>query len=93
MSNAVLEAMSKGVPVLASDIEGNRSVVADGEDGFLFASAAEFQEKAERLLSDPALRVVMGHRARMKIAAYFRLEGEIDKYLALYRDLVAARGG
>ncbi len=93
MSNAILEAMSKGVPVLASDIEGNRSVVTDGEDGFLFASAAEFLAKADRLLDDPALRVVMGHRARMKIATHFRLEGEIDKYLALYRTLVAARRG
>ena len=93
MSNAVLEAMGKGVPVLASDIEGHRSVIADGEDGFLFASAAEFQAKAERLLDDPALRIVMGHRARMKIAAHFRLEGEIDSYLALYRGLVAGRGG
>jgi glycosyltransferase involved in cell wall biosynthesis len=93
MSNAVLEAMSKGVPVLASDIEGNRSVIADGEDGFLFGSAAEFLAKADRLLDDPALRAVMGHRARMKIAAHFRLEGEIDRYLALYRDLVAGRGG
>jgi hypothetical protein len=35
----------------------------------------------------------MGNRARMKIAAHFRLEGEIDRYLALYRSLVAARGG
>ena len=93
MSNAVLEAMSKGVPVLASDIEGNRSVVADGEDGFLFASAAEFLAKADRLLSDPALRVAMGHRARMKIAAQFRREGEIDRYLTLYRGLVAGREG
>ena len=93
MSNAVLEAMSKGVPVLASDIEGNRSVITDGEDGFLFGSAAEFLAKADRLLDDPALRAVMGHRARRKIAAHFRLEGEIDRYLALYRDLVAGRGG
>jgi len=93
MSNAVLEAMSKGVPVLASDIEGNRSVITDGEDGFLFASAGEFLAKADRLLDDPALRAVMGNRARMKIAAHFRLEGEIDRYLALYRSLVAARGG
>lgn len=93
MSNAVLEAMSKGVPVLASDIEGNRSVITDGEDGFLFASAGEFLAKADRLLDDPALRAVMGNRARMKIAAHFRLEGEIDRYLALYRGLVAARGG
>jgi len=27
----------------------------------------------------------------MKIAAHFRLEGEIDKYLALYRNLSRAR--
>jgi L-malate glycosyltransferase len=92
MSNAILEAMSKGVPVLASDIEGNRSVIADGEDGFLFASPDEFLVKAERLLDDPALRAVMGHRARMKIASQFRLECEIGKYLALYRDLVGDGG-
>lgn len=92
MSNAVLEAMSKGVPVLASDIDGNRSVIADGEDGFLFASAAEFLAKAECLLDDPALRAMMGHRAQMKIASRFRLEGEIRKYLALYRDLVGGGG-
>lgn len=93
MSNAVLEAMSKGVPVLAADIDGNRSVITDGEDGFLFASAGEFLAKADRLLDDPALRAVMGHRARRKIAARFRLEGEIDGYLALYRRLVAVRKG
>ena len=87
MSNAVLEAMSKGVPVLASDIEGNRSVIADGEDGFLFGTAEEFLGKAERLLDDPALRAVMGRRARVKIATQFRLEGEIGKYLEVYRGL------
>jgi glycosyltransferase involved in cell wall biosynthesis len=93
MSNAVLEAMSKGVPVLASDIEGNRTVITDGQDGFLFSSEEEFLAKAERLLDDPALRSLMGNRARMKIATQFRLEGEIDRYLALYRDLVASLGG
>ncbi len=93
MSNAVLEAMSKGIPVLASDIEGNRSVIADGDDGFLFASPAEFLAKAVRLLEDPGLRAVMGHRARMKAATRFRLGGEIGKYLDLYRELVAGGGG
>ena len=92
MSNAVLEAMSKGVAVLASDIEGNRSVIVDGEDGFLFASADEFLAKAERLLGDPALRTVMGRRAQRKATAHFRLEGEIDQYLALYRELVSSGG-
>lgn len=93
MSNAVLEAMSKGVPVLASDIEGNRSVIVDGRDGFLFASATEFMAKAKRLLSEPALRAMMGDRARTKVARQFHPQGEIDNYLALYQDLAAGRGG
>ena len=91
MSNAVLEAMSKGVSVLASDIEGNRSVIEDGQDGFLFRSEAEFLEKAGRLLEDPALRYTIGRRAKQKIAAHFSLEGEIGGYLSLYQSLTAER--
>ena len=89
MSNAVLEAMSQGIPVLAADIEGNRSVVADGEDGFLFALEAEFLDKAERLILDPALRASLGRRARQKISARYPPEAEIDGYLRLYQSLLA----
>lgn len=91
MSNAVLEAMSKAVPVLASDIEGNRSVIEDGRDGFLYRSPAEFEEKLERLMEDAALGPALGRRAQQKIARHFRLEGEIGAYLRLYRSLTAAR--
>jgi glycosyltransferase involved in cell wall biosynthesis len=91
MSNAVLEAMSKGVPVLASDIEGNRSVIQDGRDGLLYGSPAEFEQKLERLIQDRALAATLGSRARDKIAREFRLGGEIDAYLRLYRSLLAAR--
>lgn len=90
MSNAVLEAMSKGVPVLASDIEGNRTVIVDGHDGFLFGSETDFLEKMERLLADPALRYALGRRAMRKIEMEFPLEGEIGGYLALYQSLSAA---
>jgi glycosyltransferase involved in cell wall biosynthesis len=81
--------MSKGVPVLASDIEGNRSVITDGHDGFLFRSEADFLEKMERLLVDPALRHALGHRGKRKIEREFPFEGEIGAHLALYRSLVA----
>ncbi len=92
MSNAVLEAMSKAIPVLASDIEGNRSIILDGEDGFLFRSEAEFLDKAERLVNDPALRYGLGRRAQQKIAAHFSLEGEIGGYLRLYESLALGSG-
>src|SRR5262249_28049667 len=42
MPNSVLEALASGRPVLASDIDGNRSLVADGVTGFLFRDVAEF---------------------------------------------------
>ncbi|MCA9133930.1 MAG: glycosyltransferase, partial [Planctomycetales bacterium] len=35
-SNTILEAMARGVPVVASDIPGNRDLVVDGQTGFLF---------------------------------------------------------
>ncbi len=91
MSNAVLEAMSKGVPVLASDIEGNRSVIEDGRDGLLYASPAELEAKLTQLLLDPSLGPALGRRAQSKVAGQFRLEGEIDAYLALYKRLLAAQ--
>ncbi|MBI4571968.1 MAG: glycosyltransferase family 4 protein [candidate division NC10 bacterium] len=92
MSNAVLEAMSKAVPVLASDIEGNRSVIVDGQDGFLFGSEAEFLAKVERLLGNPALRDAIGRRAMQKIAAHFPLEAEIGGHLRLYQSLAGGKG-
>ena len=35
-SNAVMEAMNAGIPVIATDIPGNRDLVVPDETGFLF---------------------------------------------------------
>jgi len=88
MSNALLEAMSRGVAVLAADIPGNRSLVVDGVDGLLFRDEADFAAKAGRLLTDPGLRRRLGEAARAKIERDFTLEREIDGYEALYADLL-----
>lgn len=87
MSNAVLEAMSRGVPVLASNIEGNRSVVEDEVDGLLFSSEDDFERKAERLILNPDLRRRLGEQAMAKIEREFSREREIDAYEQFYRDL------
>ncbi len=92
MPNAVLEAMSRGVPVLASDIEGHRTILEDGQDGFLFGSPQEFLAKAARLLTEPATAKALGERARQKMATQFTLAGEIGGYLALYRSLLGTGG-
>jgi glycosyltransferase involved in cell wall biosynthesis len=89
MANSVLEAMARGRVVLASDIEGNRSVIEDGADGLLFGDAESFERQAERLVRDPALRARLGAAARAKVARLYPPEREIEAHLALYRRLLA----
>lgn len=88
MANSILEAMSRGRAVLASDIEGNRSVVQDGIDGLLFSSEAEFTRQAERLIREPGLRDALGKKGQEKIEREFSREGEIRAYLHLYQDAI-----
>lgn len=90
MANSILEAMSHGRAVLASDIEGNRSVVQDGIEGLLFGSEAEFSHKAERLIREPDLRHTLGKNGKDKIEREFSTEGEIQNYLQLYQEAIGA---
>ena len=83
MANSVLEALALGRAVLASDIEGNRSLVEDGVTGLLFSDPVEFAGKVERLLGDSALRRSLGEAGRARAERFGRQE-EIDSYADLY---------
>jgi glycosyltransferase involved in cell wall biosynthesis len=87
MANSVLEALALGRAVLASDIEGNRSLIEDGVTGLLFASPEEFLERADRLAADPGLRRRLGAAGRERVLARYSPERELDGYLAVYARL------
>jgi L-malate glycosyltransferase len=89
MANSVLEALVCGRAVLASDIEGNRSVIEDSVTGLLFSGPRDFTDKATRLLEDPALRQRLGEAGRAR-ASRFSLQVEIERYLKLYAALAPA---
>src|SRR2546430_12730610 len=67
MPNSVVEALAAGRPVLASDIEGNRSLVVDGVTGLLFRDVTELEAKAERLAADRSLRERLGPARRQLV--------------------------
>jgi len=90
MANSVLEALALGRAVLASNIEGNRSLVDDGVTGFLFRTPEEFAGKAEQLLGDPTLRRRLGGAGRERVTARFSPARELDGYLAMYARLAPA---
>ncbi len=84
MANSVLEAMAFGRPVLAADIEGNRSLVKEGKTGLLFRDEAEFLEKAGKLLGDGALRQKLGDEGSRLVREQFSVEREAAAYRELY---------
>jgi L-malate glycosyltransferase len=88
MANSVLEALSYGKAVLASDIEGNRSVIKEGTTGLLFRDAAEFQAKAEQLLTDPQLRHRLGKSGMALVREKHSPDKEAAAYLELYREIL-----
>jgi glycosyltransferase involved in cell wall biosynthesis len=90
MPLAILEAMASSVPVVASDISGNRDLVSHGEDGFLFDSEND-EQLAERLLElveDPARREAMARNAREKVESRYPLGKRIERMAALYKELL-----
>ncbi len=91
MSNALLEAMSYGLLVLASDIPENRSVIEHGKDGLLFRQddAEDLALKLESLLAN-----VDGSAQRLARAARdtaerrFSVGAIVDRLEAIYGELV-----
>jgi len=84
MANSVLEAMAFGRPVLAADIEGNRSMVREGKTGFLFRDEEEFLQKARELLRDEGVRRRLGEQGRRFVEEQFSAEREAAAYRELY---------
>lgn len=90
LSNAILEAMSLGKTVLASDCEGNRAVISDGLDGVLYRQGDEsdFLRKAKGLILDLEFGERVGRAAREKVAKEYSLDAEIERHIMLYREVL-----
>ncbi len=88
----LLEAMASGLPIVASDIAGYRTVLDDCSEGFLIppGNEREIAQSTIRLLQDPDLRRKMSECGTQKAAEY---DWAIiaKRVLAYYEDLNAAR--
>jgi colanic acid/amylovoran biosynthesis glycosyltransferase len=72
----LMEAMSCGVAVVASDLSGIPELVEDGVSGLLVApgDARALADALRRLHDDPALRSRLGRAGRERVLAEFDLE-------------------
>jgi N-acetyl-alpha-D-glucosaminyl L-malate synthase BshA len=91
---SALEAMSCGLPVLASEIGGLGEVVSPGVDGWL-CRVGDCQCMAERaydLLSNDKRRTAMGEAARKKAVEQFSPERIVSQYEAVYQRVMKLPG-
>ena len=89
----LLEAMACGVPCVASDCAGNRSLVTDGQTGLLFDphDAHALAHCLERVLGEPELGSRLARAAREEIVGRYDLRALVEREIALVRSV--ARGG
>jgi glycosyltransferase involved in cell wall biosynthesis len=72
---SVLEAMSTGLPVVATDIRGSREAVVHGETGLIVPAkdSASLAAAVERLLDNPQLAARMGRAGRQRVLESFNI--------------------
>ncbi len=82
MPNAVLEAMSHGLPVIATAVQGVDEIVRDGQNGLLvpLEDPAALSQAILRLLQDPAERQRLGSAARETIESHYTVERMCRQY-------------
>jgi glycosyltransferase involved in cell wall biosynthesis len=91
LSNALLEAMAAGLPVIASAVGGNVEVLERGS-GILVpvSSPSALADALIRLHSEPALRLSYGVKARSVIAGQYtaaHMVNELDRiYMSILTD-------
>lgn len=89
-SNSVMEAMLAGVPVVATDIPGNRDLIVSGESGFLvdLGDRSEFARKTEQILQDGELAMKLRRNAQQRMQNEFTVEKMVARYADFYRQLL-----
>ena len=89
-SNAIMEAMSAGVPVVATDIPGTRDLVVPDVTGCLFpiGDRALLAKRTNQILDNPDLARRLGDAAKTRMADEFSVERMVHRYAELYREIV-----
>ena len=82
MPNAVLEAMSSGLPVVATRIAGNEELVLDGVTGLLVNAedVDSLRDGLRRLIVEEKMRMQMGQASRQRVEKEYSWENVAEQY-------------
>ena len=91
---SILEAMARGVPVVASRVGGIPEVISDGVDGLLVEprDPAAVARALIRLATSPELHDRLGAAGRRTVAERFSIDAMVRRVEALYAEELARAG-
>lgn len=88
---AIAEAMATGTPVVATETEGAKEIIRDGETGLLVAvrDIGALADAIGALLSDEERRQRIGESGREEVKLRFSLERMVDATEQIYQESLA----
>lgn len=83
-SNAILEAMAAGLPVVTTDIPENRACITHQKNGWLVSpkSTLALTEAIKAIRSDTSLQNTLGREAKQTIQNHFSLQTSANQFKA-----------
>ena len=90
ISNTILEAMSSGLPIVATDVGGNSELVKDGNTGLLVPpkNPSAMADAMAKYLMDHELMLQHGAAGRTRAESHFSMDVMVDGYSAVYDALL-----
>ena len=95
LSNSMLEALSCGLPVIATTVGGAEDVLTHNENGWLIPPdmPESLLEALLTVFKDDALRVRLGQNARQRMLETYSLPVIVKKVRDMYDEVLARRRG
>ncbi len=85
---SIIEVMSLGKPIIATNVVGNKDCIFDGENGYLLPFDKDlFIEKIVELYHNRELRESMGIRSRELFLEHFCIDTQISKLKDIYEKI------
>jgi glycosyltransferase involved in cell wall biosynthesis len=88
----ILDAMSAGLPIIATDVGAIKSMVVDGENGFIvdLGNPKQIANKILFLIENPKIRAQMGKKSRERYLKYYTKEKFINGMQHVFEEVLNA---
>lgn len=80
----LIQYMSLGVPAVASPVGVNKTIIDEGQNGFLCTNPDEWYTAIRKLANDTELRKEMGKKGREKIVRKYSIQANSGVFLGLF---------